>query len=208
MSYCYLDECDQRDQNNLQQTLKTLSTDTAFRGTSTITTDMPNTQQGFSGYDDRLDLHQYVGWDLIVDASPLLQKLFSKTTVRVIQQKVADYLLGVHPEGKRIVPAERVVATALYGTFKNYAPRTGDMYGKYTVVDASLRNDYAAIVDQTISLLVQGIRDDLGMIEQNEKLTIWTTVLGDFNEHGLRQHPPIKLNNGKRPDPMLFHMRY
>ena len=41
----------------------------------------------------------------------------------------------------------------------------------------------------------------------NEKLTIWTTLLGDFNEHGLRQYPPIKLRN-KRPDPMLFHMRY
>ena len=63
------------------------------------------------------------------------------------------------------------------------------------------------IVDQVISLLVRNIRNDLEMQANNSKLTIWTTLLGDFNEHGLRQHAPIKIRN-KRPDPMLFHMRY
>lgn len=184
------------DAHNLQQSLKTLSSNT------------PNAQQGFSAYDNRLDLNQYVGWDLITEWNPLTQKLFTKTTIGVIQQKTADYLTGVDPSGKRIVPSERIVISALYGIFKEHAPRTGDMYGKFLVVDDSKRNDYAYIVDKTISLLVQGIRDDLGMAEQNQKLTIWTTVLGDFNEHGLRQHPPLKINNGKRPDPFLFHMRY
>ena len=45
------------------------------------------------------------------------------------------------------------------------------------------------------------------MEENNKKLSIWTTVYGDFNAHGLRQHPPIKIRK-KRPDPFQFHMRY
>ena len=191
MSYGHIDN-----NNDLQQSLKTLAS-TTF-----------NAQQGYSAYDDRLDLNQYVGWDTITVWNPLTQKLFTKTTVHVIQQNVADYLTGVDANGRRIIPSDRVVITALFGIFREHAPRTGDIYGRFLVVDESKRDDYAYIVDKTISLLVQGIRDDLGMAEQNQKLTIWTTVLGDFNEHGLRQHPPLKINNGKRPDPMLFHMRY
>ena len=191
MSYGHIDN-----NNDLQQSLKTLAANTI------------NSQQGYAAYDDRLDLNQYVGWNTISDWNPLTQKLFTKTTVHVIQQKVADYLTGVDANGRRIIPTERVVTTALFGIFREHAPRTGDIYGRFLVVDESKRDDYAYIVDKTISLLVQGIRDDLGMAEQTQKLTIWTTVLGDFNEHGLRQHPPLKINNGKRPDPMLFHMRY
>jgi hypothetical protein len=79
--------------------------------------------------------------------------------------------------------------------------------GKYSVVNPNDRDDYNYIVDMTISFLVREIRNDIEMAQNNEKLTIWTTLLGDFNEHGLRQYPPIKVRN-KRPDPMLFHMRY
>jgi hypothetical protein len=183
-------ECDAK--KDLQLSLKTLTQPSSYHTTA---------------YDDRLDMNQYVGWFTVADWNPLVQRLFTKTTVKVIQQKTSDYLMGVEPNGKKIVPTERVVIAALYGIFKNFHPTTGDIYGKYTVVDQTHRDDYAYIVDQTISLLVQGIRDDIGMAEQNQKLTIWTTVLGDFNEHGLRQYPPIKINN-KRPDPMLFHMRY
>lgn len=162
---------------------------------------------GFTPYDDRLDMNQYVGWYTITDWDPLPQKLFTRTTLRTIQNKVADYLTGVDPNGKRIIPSDRVVIAALFGVFKDHHPQTGDIYGKYTVVDQTQRDDYAYIVDKTISLLVQGIRDEIGMAEQNQRLTVWTTLYGDFNEHGLRQFPPIKVNN-KRPDPMLFHMKY
>lgn len=163
--------------------------------------------KGFTPYDDRLDMNQFVGWYTITDWDPLPQKLFTRTTLRVIQNKVADYLTGVDPNGKRIIPSDRVVVAALFGVFKDHHPQTGDIYGKYSVVDPTQRDDYAYIIDKTISLLVQGIRDEIGMAEQNQKLTVWTTLYGDFNEHGLRQFPPIKVNN-KRPDPMLFHMRY
>jgi hypothetical protein len=81
------------------------------------------------------------------------------------------------------------------------------MYGKYLVVDETQRDDYGYIVDKTISLLICGIQTDLEMQDANSKLSIWNTVLGDFNENGLRQFPPIKLRE-RGPDRMLFHMKY
>jgi hypothetical protein len=46
------------------------------------------------------------------------------------------------------------------------------------------------------------------MAEANSKLSVWdATLLGDFNPHGLRQFPPIKLRQ-RGPDRMLFHMKY
>lgn len=158
-------------------------------------------------YDGQIDSNQYVGWGQQVSWNSFLTRLFSKETVKTIQAKTSEYLVGVDAEGRKIIPSERIVESALFGVFENYRPVTGDIYGKYTVNNENSRDDYSYIVDQTISLLVRGIRNDLEMQQNNAKLTIWTTVLGDFNEHGLRQHAPIKVRN-KRPDNFLFHMRY
>lgn len=158
-------------------------------------------------YEETIDSNQYVGWETQTSWNTFLMKLFSKQTVKTIQQKTSEYLMGVDEQGRKIVPSERIIESALLGVFNNYRPNTGDIYGKYTVVNDNSRDDYSYIVDQVISLLVRNIRNDLEMQHNNSKLTIWTTLLGDFNEHGLRQYPPIKVRN-KRPDPMLFHMRY
>jgi hypothetical protein len=151
--------------------------------------------------------NQFVGWEQQVSWNPYLNKLFSKETIKTIQQKVCEYLEGVDDQGRKIIPTERVVENALYGVFNNNRPQTGDIYGKYTVVNDNSRDDYSYVVDQTISLLVRGIRNETEMRQNNSKLTIWTTLFGDFNEHGLRQYAPIKVRN-KRPDTFLFHMRY
>ena len=160
-------------------------------------------------YDDRLDMNQfqYVGWDSVASWNSLTNRLFTKRTLHLIQEKTAEYLTGVDPMGRKIIPSENVVTNALYSVFRDHIPQTGDIYGRYSIRDDSTRDDYAYIVDKTISFLVKGIRTDVEMQEQNEKLTIWTTLYGDFNEHGLRSYPPVKLRN-KRPDTMLFHMRY
>lgn len=156
-------------------------------------------------YDEMLDMSQFVGWNTVVDWAPLPRQLFTKRTVRIIQQKVYEYLLKSME--KKIAPSERIVIIALYGVYENHIPRTGDIYGKFLVVDETQRDDYGYIVDKTISLLIDGIQTDIGMEEANSKLSIWNSVLGDFNEKGLRQYPPIKVRN-KGPDRFLFHMKY
>jgi hypothetical protein len=156
-------------------------------------------------YSDLIDPSQYVGWGTITEWASLPRQVFTKRTIKIIQQKVYEYLY--RSMQKKIVPSEKVVVIALFGVYENHKPNTGDIYGKFLVVDETQRDDYGYIVDKTISLLIDGIRTDIEMADANSKLSIWNTVLGDFNEHGLRQFPPIKLRN-KGPDRMLFHMKY
>lgn len=158
-------------------------------------------------YSDQIDPTQYVGWATISSWDPVTRKVFTQRTVDLIKKQVCHYLEGVDPQGRHIVPSDKVVMGALYGVYENHIPRTGDIYGKFLVVDQTQQDDFSYIVDKTISLLVCGIRTDIGMVEANSKLTIWTTILGDFNEHGLRQYAPLKMRK-RGPDRMLFHMKY
>jgi hypothetical protein len=110
--------------------------------------------------------------------------VFSDRTIHIIKQKVYEYIL--RKLNKKIVPSDRVVTSALYGVYYDHRPNTGDIYGKYLVVDEMQRDDYSSILDKTISLLIDGICTDIEMQEANSKLNIWdATILGDFNKNGL-----------------------
>ena len=54
---------------------------------------------------------------------------------------------------------------------------------------------------------MHAIKNDFGMEAANKKLSIWDSVLGDFNEKGLRGHDIIKIKKN-RPQPMMFNMNY
>lgn len=158
-------------------------------------------------YDDHIDMTQYVGWDLTSSWNGLVRQLFTKRTVALIRKKVSDFLQGVDMKGRRIYPSDNVVITALWGIFQNYQPNEiGDIYGRYLVVNPN-RDDYTTLVDQTISFLSQSIKNDIEMSQNNEKLSVWDTILGDFNSQGLRSHPILYMKE-KRPDPFLISMRY
>jgi hypothetical protein len=83
----------------------------------------------------------------------------------------------------------------------------GAIYSKDTIPNIEERNDIRNFINQTITIVVSAIRDEIEMTENNKKLSIWDTVLGDFYSQGLRQHPPIKLRN-KHPQYMAFNMNY
>ena len=158
-------------------------------------------------YDQEIDLNQHIGWGQQVKTNEFLATLFTKRTIQLIQQKTSQYLTGIVPN-KTIVPSQRIVINALQTVFQDHIPNTGDIYGKYIVVDGSKTNDYSDIVNKTISMLIQGIKTTILMEKQNDTLNIWdATLLGDFNPNGLRRHDVIKLRE-KRPDPMLFNMKY
>jgi len=63
------------------------------------------------------------------------------------------------------------------------------------------------IILRTINLIVSYIKNQIETNECNKNLTIWTSVYGDFNKHGLRGHPPIKLKENTI-QPMMFNMNY
>jgi len=68
-------------------------------------------------------------------------------------------------------------------------------------------NHLARVINKSINTITDYIKNEYEMIENNKKLTIWTTVLGDFNNHGLRAHAPIRVKE-KKTQSMAFNMNY
>lgn len=150
------------------------------------------------------DPMRYVGYDQDYNRNAYI---FTDENVEYIQKTVSRLLRGVDPQGREIVIARDVVIKSMDNIAQGYIPIVGDIYSRYNVVDETNRNDIKAIVEQTINFIASAVKTDIEVQEANSKLTIWTTVLGDFNEHGLRRHSIIKTRE-RRPDPMMFNMNY
>jgi hypothetical protein len=147
---------------------------------------------------------RYVGWE----GNEQIDKYFSLDTRKTISRKVTELTMGVDPNNKPIVVPDSTICNVLSQIYDAFRPATGDIYSRYIVPAGTGCASYTEdMIQQTIEILVEDIRTNIGMEENNKKLTVWTSVYGDFNAHGLRQHPPIKTLH-KRPNPMEFHMRY
>ena len=83
----------------------------------------------------------------------------------------------------------------------------GSIYSRYIIPQKEPRNDVRTINQQTVQAIVNMLRSQFEIEENNKKLTIWNTMYGDFNKEGLRAHPPIKLRN-RHPQYMAFNMKY
>lgn len=139
---------------------------------------------------------------------------FSDDTLFFIQQKVTELLRGEFPQGVIVTcPRIREVMNAV---FRNYQPPTGDIYSRYTITAASqcasgtgnssyfnMVND---MINQVVTIIVTDVQNNLGIENNNSKLDIWDSILGDGNRFGMRGYSTPKINN-KRP-PLLFNMVY
>ena len=133
---------------------------------------------------------------------------FSQCTINQISKKVTELTVGVHPENKNIIVPDEWIIDVMNSVYENWSGGSlGSIHSRYTIPNYENENYTRAWVEQTINILISHIRNVYGMIENNQKLTKWTTVLGEFNEGGLRSHAPIKVLN-KRPAPFQFNMRY
>lgn len=137
-----------------------------------------------------------------------IQKYFSPETIQTISVKVTELLQGVDPQNRPIIVPDKTICSVMDAIYNNYRPPTGDIYGRYNVPSGTSSESYIQnMIDQVIEVITSDVRNNLGMEEYNSKLSIWTTVYGDFNTHGLQQHPKIKVRN-KRPTSFLFNMNY
>lgn len=150
----------------------------------------------------------YVGWNATSSGDKTLEYLFSEANLTALQGQIADALVGVDPQGRRIMMALDKIANVLTNVYQN-STRThvGDIHSRYIVPQDQSRCDPREINNVTVNIIVRSIRDEYETIANNKKLTIWTTVLGDFNKEGLRSHPPIKIRR-KHPQHMAFNMNY
>lgn len=151
------------------------------------------------------NLLRFVGYEQTGSA---LNKLYAPETINMVSKKITELLMGVDPQNRPILVPDENICNIISNCYDSYRPQTGDIHTRYIIMKGQGDvSDVQNILNQTIEIITSQVRTTLGMEQNNEKLTVWTTVLGDFNEHGLRQHAPIKILN-KRPNPMQFNMNY
>lgn len=139
------------------------------------------------------------------DTNVGITALFSEDTVLFIYRKVTELLREFY-SGGIIVPIDRII-DILNAVYEAYRPSTGDIYSRYNIPSNEYYNYVDEIINQTIQIIVTQVKDNLGTDQLNGTLTKWTTLLGDFNEKGLRSHSPIKINK-RKPQSLLINMVY
>ena len=148
---------------------------------------------------------KHVGYS---DNNPCIKKYFDISTIRTISHKVTELLQGVDPQNRPIVVPNKTIYSVMNDIYNSYRPPTGDIFSRYIIPSGTSSESYVQnMIDQVIEVITSDVRNNLGMDECNKKLSIWTTVYGDFSEHGLRQHAPIKIRK-KHPQYMAFQMNY
>lgn len=150
---------------------------------------------------------RHVGWTQTILKNNGYKMLYSQGTVEFIQKRVMEILSKKFPNYRPIMPTQNVVVNALSTIYNDSRPGIGDMYTRFHIVQNKPRCDPKTIIFRTINTLAKQIMNEYEIIENNKKLTKWTTLLGDFNEHGLLSHSKIKLKE-RRPQTMMFNMNY
>jgi hypothetical protein len=147
---------------------------------------------------------RHVGWG---ENNACFRKYFSKQTVDTISKKVTELTRGVDPKNRKIIVPDDKICMVMDSIYANFRPPTGDIYSRYIVPNDQQANMVQSMIDQTIEVITDFIRNEIGMEQANQKLSAWVTVLGDFNPHNLTQVPPIKTRE-RRPATLQFHMHY
>jgi len=147
---------------------------------------------------------RYAGWD---ETNPAVRYLFSPETIRMISKKITQLTLGVDPKNRPILVPDNRICEVLDGIYSNYRPNVGDIHTRYIISSNAQQDQIASVIDQTIEMIVSNIRNQIGMETNNQKLSAWVQLYGDFNTAGLRQFAPIKIKE-KRPSTFQFHMNY
>jgi hypothetical protein len=135
------------------------------------------------------------------------RQFYSKENIKIISEKITQLLMGVNKDNRPIIVPDKTIYSVMSSVYENFRPETGDIFTRYIVPKSRSIGYIQNMTDKVINIIVTNVRVTLETEENNSKLTVWTTVLGDFNEHGLRSHSKIKLRE-KRPQPLMFNMNY
>lgn len=153
------------------------------------------------------NFQRFIGYNHTAGDNPDLVYLFSDESLRLMSTEITKLLKGVDDEGRDIVVPDNRISEVLTTVYNDYRPPTGDIHSRYIVTPEYKPNYIKDIMNETIQIIVQTIKNSLTMEYQNKKLTVWSSVLGDFNKEGLMPHSKIRLRE-KHPTRMQFHMRY
>jgi len=150
---------------------------------------------------------RHVGWQ---EDNSCISDYYSKDTLNIVSRKVTELLHGIDPENRPIIVPDHIISNVMDSVYNTFRPETSGIYARYNIPSSEIGSSESYVqnmIDQSIQIITSDVKNNLGMEECNSKLSIWTTVLGDFNSNHLRSHPPIKIRH-KRPTPMQFNLNY
>ncbi len=116
--------------------------------------------------------YRYVAYTSTRDPNYL--ELFTKVSVDWISLQITLRLQGVHPEGKKIVVPDETILTVL-----------DSFFNKLNLKPEQIR-------EQVVMYIVEQVKNDFQITEQNDKLSAW--VMKYDVTTGLRRYSDIKLN--------------
>lgn len=145
--------------------------------------------------------------DFDADKDPVIEFLLKPENIKRIQDKTTELLAGVM-KNRTIVVSEKVISDVLAQIYADWhGTQVGSIYDRYIQNPEETRDDLRDMTDMCIEVIVANIRNEVEITQNNQNLSIWNSVLGNFNKHGLMPHDAIKLNK-KRPSGCLINMNY
>ena len=102
----------------------------------------------------------------------------SQSSMRLMSTEITRKLEGVHPEGKNIIVPDDMIRSVADSMYENS------------------RMDIKVLQEMTINYVVNSIRTEYDVINNNNKLSIWVTKY-DIDS-GLQRTNGIKLNRKQR----------
>ena len=153
------------------------------------------------------DTLRHVGYQRSVNPNPMFESLFHEESVKSMSEEITKHLGTGIMNGRPIVVPDSTILSVLSELSVAYREETGDIYGRYNIPSYKLPMCQKLRL-QTITVIVDNVRNTLEMENINGKLSIWDTVLGDFNNKGLRAHAPLtaEIDNTRRL--FQFNMNY
>jgi|TARA_Y100000389_G_scaffold189166_1_gene212601 hypothetical protein len=139
--------------------------------------------------------------------NPGVENLFNDSTGQYISAQITSRLGTELMGGRPIVVPMRTIWGILSALYQNYTGHPGGIHGRYTIPNNNL-NVFQSLVNETITVIVENVRTSLEIDQINGSLSKWDTILGDFNDKGLRSHPPLNGNIDERMNRGQIHMRY
>lgn len=143
---------------------------------------------------------KYIGSNL--DDIPEVKLFFSIDVVNFISKQCTTKLQNVDYLKRDIIIPDKRIIEVMNTVFLSFVPGKGFDAKQFTPVQY-----VESMIKQTIERIVYDVENTLLLEQCNMQKTVWTSVLGDFNNHKLRSHAPIKINN-RHPNRMQFNMHY
>ena len=130
--------------------------------------------------------YRYFAWN----GSDRYNALYSPRSIQFMSEMITKGLQGVHPEGKKIIVKDDIIKSVADSIFQSSFSNAEQMQAMVT------------------SYIINHIKNETQMIQQNNKLSIWIT---NYNvDSGMKKFDGIKLNESSKASSQggSFYVRY